>query len=178
MSERQLHEDGLMNGLSFRTPVHTGLLICVLALVSGLTGCDTTEQEQQIQGVVEQSVRAIEDRDVKQIFKLTTSEVVVHPGKMNRASLVRRLHFWLRANPSMEILHPAAEIDVDSSGETALVSLPIAATRPGHIPNDLEELDDHEAWAAQLHNRAQIFHFELSLVKNDESWLIDSIRIQ
>ena len=154
-----------------------GAVIGAVAVLLPLLGCETNEQEQAALSVVSDGIALIETKSVAKAMNLTTKDLLVQPGRLNRKAVGRQLMSLLRAHGDIVILHPCPEIDLVDSGEAALVSMPFVVAKKGTTVEALDDLyDDPEAWASKASGYTEVRNVEISLVRENDRWLVRTVR--
>jgi hypothetical protein len=122
-------------------------------------------------------VALLESKEVSKSMKLTTRDFMVQPGRLNHGAVVGRLYSFFRNSGRIAILHPSPDVEVHESGESALVSMPFVVAKNGTRVEALDNLyDDPEAWAEKASEHTTVQRAELSMVKENDRWLIRTIR--
>ncbi|MDJ0764480.1 MAG: hypothetical protein QNJ97_16000 [Myxococcota bacterium] len=149
------------------------LSVAVLSLI----GCEAHKEEQEILAVIETGVQHLEARDIGQAMGLATGDFMAHPGKLGRGAVARRLMALNKTYGAISILHPAPDIDVDVSNDRAIVTMPFIAVRSGFNPHELDAVyDDPEAWITRAADVADVRQVEISMIKKDTQWRVQTTR--
>ena len=165
-----------------RTISRTLLLHLSAALLMSTvwSGCESADEEQAVLSVVTEGITLLEDTEARQALRLTTSEFVAHPGKLDKAAVLRRLASFYHAHGALEILHPAPEIEIRAGGDTALVTVPFVVATRSVSSTAIDALDalrdDTSAWEEKARAYTAVEQAEISFVKENDRWLVEAIR--
>ncbi len=154
-------------------------MIMGVCFASLLMGCEAHQQEQEVLSVVNDGIALLEDGAVGKTMRLTTRDFLVQPGKLSRIATSRKLMSFFNGRDDIQILHPAPDVALHESGDSALVSMPFVVARSGVEVRSLAALeDDPDAWTAAASELTRVQHIELSLVKTNDRWLVRTVRFK
>ena len=157
--------------------MHGIQFVIAFFLISALAGCEAQQQEQEVLSVVNDGIALLQSKDVGKSMRLTTRDFLAQPGKYTRLTASRKLLSLFRGTGDIEILHPDPDVEVQDSGDSALVSMPFVIARGGVSVKKLAALEgDTAAWAAAASDYTTVHNVEISLVKQDGRWLIRTVR--
>lgn len=146
-------------------------------LLSALIGCESADEEQSVLSVVNDGAALLEKADPVNALRLTSKDFVAQPGRLNRKTVLSRLNAFYRVHGGIEILHPTPEVEILDSGKAALVTTPFVAAERGVSRQALDDLaDDAAAWEKLAADYTTVEHAEISLVKENDRWLVSSVR--
>ena len=155
-------------------------LLTLLLLVPAWTGCEGSEDEQAVMSVVTNGVSLLENTEIKQALRLTTSDFIAQPGRLNKQATLRRMASFYHAAGEVEILYPTPDVEIRDSGTVALVTAPFVVAKRSVSQDALDALDalsdDPEAWEEKASAYTAVEHAEISFLKQNDRWLISSVR--
>jgi hypothetical protein len=145
--------------------------------VVGALGCEAGEDEQKAVSVVEDGIALLEEESLSKMVRLTTSDFLVQPGKLNRKAVTARLYNLFRTYGGVKVLYPEPEVEILDGGDTALITMPFVVAEKGVTGTALEDLrDDTEDWVKEARQFTDVQRAEISLVKKDDRWLVRTVR--
>jgi hypothetical protein len=151
--------------------------LSTLFFAAALLGCEAQEQEQEVVSVVSDGIALLESQSVGKALRLTTEDFLAQPGRLSKNAVTRKLVRFYAANGNVDVMHPAPEVELDDALESALVSMPFVVAKKGASAEDLDDLyDDQEAWEAAASEYAAVQRADISLVKQNERWLVRTVR--
>lgn len=140
------------------------------------TGCQEPEDHSEVTLLVDDLNQALEERDVRGLFRHTTADFLLFPGRQDKNASMRRAFLLFKLHGAVEALYPIPEISLDGD-DNASVSGPFLLVRRGASDPALEELEhDPEAWAERAAGLGEVIHAELSLVRQGDRWLVQTAR--
>jgi hypothetical protein len=149
-----------------------------LFFAAALLGCEAQEQEQEVVSVVSDGIALLESQSVGKALRLTTTDFLAQPGRLGKDVVTRKLVRFYAANGKVDVIHPAPEVELDDALESALVSMPFVVAKRGVSAEDLDDLyDDPGAWEASASEYTSVQHAEISLVKQNDRWLVRTVRL-
>ena len=155
-------------------------LLTLLLLAPAWTACEGGEDEQAVMSVVTDGVSLLENTEIKQALRFTTSDFIVQPGRLDKQTTLRRMASFYHATGAVEILYPTPDVEIRDSGTVALVTAPFVVAKRSVSQDALDALealsDDPEAWEEKAADYTAVEHAELSFVKENNRWLISSVR--
>lgn len=160
---------------------HAGaaLLALLAAAVPGCRGCQELGDEGRVRSLVEEGAELAEKHAVGDLVDLTAEGFTAEPDGVGRDSLSGVLLMAFQHYGKLKVLHPRPDVSVDGSGERATAALPFLIVRENTPDLGLAALyDDPEGWMEKAGSIADLFHLELSLVKQDGDWLIFHARLE
>ncbi len=150
--------------------------VCCLAVLLFLVGCYKTEEERQVEQLVDDLGQSFGDHSIKGLLKSTTRDFVALPGRVNKKTAVRQLFHLFQLNRNITALYPRPEIECDSEN-SASVSLPFLLINSGAENSALEDLfDSPDQWVEQAQTLGKVHQVELSLVRKDGQWFVQTAR--
>ena len=162
---------------SKKYPVCLQILSFIAAAFGVFAGCEGGEDELAVVSVVNDGIALIEDESLAKVMHLTTKDFLAQPGKLNRKLATTRLYNFFRSNSGISVLHPAPEVEILDGGESALVKMPFVVAKKGVSVRALEDLyDDEAAWTDAAKRLASVGNVQISLVKENDRWLIRTVR--
>jgi hypothetical protein len=154
-----------------------GLIVFLSIAGLGVFGCETQEQEEEVNNVVSEGIKAFEQGDLAKLLKFTTRDFVAYPGKLDRKTIARRLYPTFRNQKNVSVLHPDPDIEIDPNEESALVDMPLIVVDRSDLGKQLDDLDnDLKKWISRSEQFAEVQHLELSMVKQGDRWLVRTAR--
>ncbi len=156
---------------------HLMVILSGALLGGALLGCDGADEEQGPVSVVSEGVGLLESSKVGGALKLTTKDFVAFPGRLDRKAVSRRMVSFFRTHGEIDIVYPTPEVEVVEDGNAALVTTPFVVAKKGVSTESLDQLsDDPEAWEKEASRFTTVEHAEISLVKQNDLWRVQSIR--
>lgn len=163
--------------MRFRSISISAQTFAAAMLLGALMGCESADEEQSVLSAVNNGVSLLEKGDPVNALRLTSKDFVVQPGRLNRKTVLSRLNNFYRVQGDIEILHPNPEVEILDSGKAALVSAPFVAAKRGVSRESLDALvENADAWEALAAQYTTVEHAEISLVKENDRWLVSSVR--
>ena len=155
-------------------------LLTLLLLAPAWTGCESGEDEQAVISTVTDGVSLLENSEVKQALRLTASDFIAQPGRLDKQATLRRMASFYHAHGAVEIIHPDPEVEIRESGTVALVTAPFVVAKRSVSQDVLDALEalsgDSEEWEDKAAQYTTVEHAEISLVKENDRWLVSSVR--
>lgn len=149
----------------------SGAILC-----GAFLGCEGSDEEQGAVSVVSDGVALLESRKVTRALKLVTKDFVAFPGRLDRKAVSRRMLAVYQAYGEIRIVHPALEVEILDNGEAAVVTAPFVVAKKGVSTARLDKLsDDADAWVKEASRYTEVENAEISLVKQGDRWLVQSI---
>ncbi len=151
--------------------------VSALLFCAALLGCESNDEEQAVMSVVSTGQEHLENGEAAKAMHLTTSKFLAQPGRRGRTATLTQLSNFYRVHGDIEILHPTPDVEILESGKAAMVSAPFVVAERGVSRDALDALaDDPEAWETLAAKYTTVEHAEISLVKENDRWLVSSVR--
>lgn len=152
------------------------LLLIAGCSLAPLAGCEASPEGREIELLVDDIDGALERGSVKQLFEATTDDFVALPGRLGRGAASRRLFVMFRLRGGVEALYPRPEIEIESA-TSARLSTPFVLVPLGAGDPTLDALyEDREAWLERAAQVGDVTHADLSLVRSNDRWLVQTAR--
>lgn len=129
-----------------------------------LTGCDETNTpEEQVRQFIEAGTEAVEKRDISDVSDLIAENYSDVHGN-NRQMALRMLTGYILGNKNIHVLIDIQHIHIPDSQHAEVQLL---AGMAGQSASDFASLFDI---------RANVYKFDLRLIKNDDDWQLLNAR--
>ena len=150
-------------------------LALTLATVA-LAGCQEPVDHGEVLLLVDDLNQALEERDVRGLFRHTTADFLLFPGRHGKNTSMRRAFLMFKLHGAVEALYPRPAIEIDGDSH-ARVSGPLLLVRRGASDPTLDDLEhDPAAWLERASELGEVLNAELSLVRQGDRWLVQTAR--
>lgn len=141
---------------------HVGALFCALLLFA--LGCsEKRTPEQQIEALLEQGVKALEDKDIKAAGALLADSYKDSNGRDQRQ--LKGIAFLVLRRGPVHLSLSDKKIELDASGQRAIVSMKVTALQTAGAPQTVGDLMP----------RGRAVDVQLHVVKEGDEWRVTAI---
>jgi hypothetical protein len=163
---------------SFFASAITALAMCGVLFLSGCRSCEEIDDVAMIRTIIGQAAEHAESHSIGKLMGLSTNDLEVNPGKMDRDRVKGSLFMVFQSLGQFKISYPWPSVNIDPSGVHAEAHIPFVVVRKDVELPDLTGLyKDPEGWSKAASEKADLFELNLILVKQDDEWKVRSAQI-
>jgi hypothetical protein len=135
--------------------------------------CSKGDDFEAIHKLIDKGVALGEKHDIGELMKLAGEDFIALPGDLDRRST--RAILWRAFNyyGAFKIIHPQANVDVESDGKKASAGLFFLILRKDvSIPKLRDLAHDPGRWLEEVGENADLYRLDMELAKESGRWMV------
>ena len=155
------------------------MLLIMGALILASSFCSPKDDERALRELVKKAARFAEQHEIGGMMALTTEDFQAQPGNLDRQGAKSILFMTFRHYGELKVFHPQPSVVFESGEGGPYVSVPFLIVKKDRPLPELKELySDTKGWVEKAGEVADLYRFNLKVVKVDGNWLVKSAYLQ